>query len=345
MNQREDRLPVSVLTGFLGSGKTTLLNRLLGHPAMGETAVVVNEFGEIGIDHALVVSSSDQVVLLQSGCLCCTIRGDLIDTLRELMVKREQGKVPRFQRVVIETTGLADPAPILQALISDVNMLTYFRLGLVATVVDSYHGGRTLDEHVEAVRQAAIADRLVLSKVDIAANEAVSDLRVRLRRLNPLTPTIEAVMGEVEPGWLFGSGGFDIAEKSAEVRSWLGAENRVHDPGHHDHAHDGKHNPNRHDERIRAHCLSFTAPLDWKTAARWLDQLALDYGEQLLRVKGLLNVRGQDDPVVIQGVHHLYHPPSTLPAWPDADRRSRLVFIVRDLDRAQIEAGAPDVPQ
>lgn len=344
MNQREDRLPVSVLTGFLGSGKTTLLNRLLVDPAMGETAVVVNEFGEIGIDHALVVSSSDQVVLLRSGCLCCTIRGDLIDTLHELMVKREQGLVPRFQRVVIETTGLADPAPILQALISDDIMLNHFRLGLVATVVDGYHGARTLDEHVEAVKQAAIADRLVLSKVDIAATEAVYDLRDRLRRLNPLAPMIEAVMGGVEPGWLFGSGGFDIAEKSAEVRSWLGAEDTVHEPGHHSHAHGGKHDPNRHDERIRAYCLSFTTPLDWKFAAAWLDGLALEYGEHLLRVKGLLNVCGQDEPVVIQGVHHLFHPPSTLPAWPDADRRSRLVFIVRDLDRAQIEAGAPAAP-
>lgn len=344
MNQREDRLPVSVLTGFLGSGKTTLLNRLLGHPAMGETAVVINEFGEIGIDHALVVSSSDQVVLLASGCLCCTIRGDLIDTLRDLMVKREHGQVPRFQRVVIETTGLADPAPILQALIANAEMLTYFRLGLVAAVVDGYHGARTLDDHVEAVKQAAIADRLVLSKVDIAATEAVSDLRARLRRLNPLAPMTEAVMGEVEPGWLFGSGGFDVAEKSAEVRSWLAAEDRADDPGHHGHAHGENHDPNRHDERIRAYCLSFAAPLEWKTAAAWLDGLALDYGEHLLRVKGLLNVRGQDVPVVIQGVHHLFHPPATLAAWPDDDQRSRLVFIVRDLERAQIEAGAPAAP-
>jgi len=191
--------------------------------------------------------------------------------------------------------------------------------------------------------QMKVADRLVLSKGDIASPEAVSALRSRLRRLNPLAPMIEAVMGGVEPGWIFGSGDFDIAEKSAEVRSWLEAEACVtdHERGDHGHAHGEDPDPNRHDSRIRAYCLTFQEPLDWDIAAEWLDRLAIDHGENLLRVKGLLNVHGQDEPVVIQGVHHLFHPPSTLPAWPDADRRSRLVFIVRDLARQHIEAGAP----
>ena len=334
---QDDRIQVSLVTGFLGSGKTTLLNRLLRHPAMGRSAVVVNEFGAVSIDNALVVGSSGEVLLLGSGCLCCSVRGDLTVTLVELMTERAQGSVPPFQRIVIETTGLADPAPIVQSLMSDEAMLNHFRLGQVVTVVDAFHGSRTLDEHMEAVKQAAIADRLVLSKTDIAPAEATQRLRLRLGRLNPLAPMFEAVQGEVEPGKLFGAAEFDIAEKSAEVRAWLEAEARhARD---HDHAHDS--DPNRHDERIRAHCLAFDAPLEWQAVAGWLDRLAFERGEQLLRVKGLLNVTGQEEPVVIQGVHSLFHPPSTLPSWPDADRRSRLVFIVRDLERAELEAGAP----
>ncbi len=328
----EERLPVSVITGFLGSGKTTLLNRLLAHAGMGETAVIVNEFGEIGIDNALVVGSSDQVILMESGCLCCTIRGDLIETLGELMAKRGRGGVSAFRRVVIETTGLADPAPILQALMSDEMMLNHFRLGQVVTVVDAYHGAKTLDAQVEAVKQAAVADRLVVSKGDLVSRGDLEQLIGRLRRLNPLAALIEAVQGDVDPARLFGSASFDVSEKSAEVRSWLAFEQH-REP----HAHD----PNRHDASIRAHAFTFERPLEWEALAGWLDRLALEHGEGLLRVKGLVNVQGQDEPVVIQGVHHLFHPPSTLPAWPDADRRSRLVFIVRDLERAELAAGAP----
>ncbi len=248
------------------------------------------------------------------------------------MRKREQGEVPAFKRVVIETTGLADPAPILQALMSDLMMLNHFRLGQVVTLVDGYHGSRTLDAQVEAVKQAAVADRLVLSKGDLAKAGELERLAKRLRWLNPIAPIIEALHGEVDPERLFGPAGFDAAEKTAEVRSWLEAE-APHVP----HAHD----VNRHDQAIRAYAFSFERPLQWEALAGWLDRLALEHGEDLLRIKGLVNVLGQEEPVVIQGVHHLFHPPSTLPSWPGEDRRSRLVFIVRNLERFELEAGAP----
>jgi G3E family GTPase len=321
----DDRLPVSVLTGFLGSGKTTLLNRLLRHPDMGETAVVVNEFGAIGIDNALLVGSSDQVLLLESGCICCAVRGDLLHTLAELMAKRQAGAVPPFQRVVIETTGLADPAPILQSLMTDMMMLQHFRAAPVVTVVDAYHGERALDEHAEAEKQVALADRLVLTKSDIAAPDVVENLRARLAVLNPAATLIDALKDELTPETLFGATDFSVTGKMAELKAWIGA-----------HA-----EPHGHDRDIVAHCLVFDAPLDWAIAAKWLDELALEHGQHLLRVKGLLNVREQEEPVVIQGVHHLFHPPSTLPAWPDSDRRSRLVFIVRNLERSVLLAAAP----
>ncbi len=363
------RIPVSVITGFLGAGKSTLLNRLLRHPDMGETAVIVNEFGEIGLDHALIASSKEDTILLSSGCLCCTVRGDLVNTFRDLTAKRDAGEIKPFKRVVIETTGLADPAPVLHTLMSDPVVAERCRLESVVTLVDAVNGDGTLNHHTEAVKQAAVADRLVLTKVDLAEQKAVQQLRHRLQHLNPGAPVFTAIGGDIAPNQLFNAGLYDPKTKTFDVQNWLRAEaygdnhhhhdhdhahdhdhhhDHDHDHGHshhdhaeHGHAHfqtaDGKLDVNRHDASIQSFCLTFDNPFEWNTLATWLDLLAAYRGDNLLRVKGLVNVTGVDRPVVIHGVQHLFHPPATIPAWPDDNRQSRIVFITRDLGREVIE--------
>jgi G3E family GTPase len=364
--QIDRRIPVSVITGFLGAGKSTLLNRLLRHPDMGDTAVIVNEFGEIGLDHALIASSKEDTILLSSGCLCCTVRGDLVNTFRDLTARRDAGEIKPFKRVVIETTGLADPAPVLHTLMSDPVVAERCRLESVVTLVDAVNGSSTLDHHTEAVKQAAVADRLVLTKTDLAEQKAVQHLRHRLQHLNPGAPVFTAIGGDIAPNQLFNAGLYDPKTKSFNVQNWLRAEayGEDHDHGHdhrhdhHDHGHDehahgehahdrhehehfhtaeGKVDVNRHDASIQSFCLTFEDPFEWNTLATWLDLLAAYRGDNLLRVKGLVNVAGVDRPVVIHGVQHLFHPPATIPAWPDDNRQSRIVFITRDLNREVIE--------
>lgn len=353
-------IPISVLTGFLGSGKTTLLAKLLRHPGMAKTAVIINEFGEIGLDDLLVQGellnhvdpgAATQFVKMNSGCLCCTVRGDLEVALRDLYLKRVRGQVPDFKRVVVETTGLADPAPILHTLMDDPILAAYYRLDGVVTTVDAVNAMREFDDQFESVKQAAVADRLVLTKTDIADPHAVLHLRERLAAINPGAPVIVAVQGEVDPKDLFEAGLYDPATKTADVRRWLNEEAYAarqaahsHDHHHHDHGHDHghdhhdhAHDVNRHDDRIRAHCLVVDEPLEWDVVASWLGSLAQSRGPDLLRMKGIVNVAGEDQPVVVHGVQHLFHPPARLPQWPDADRRTRLVFITRDIARADIE--------
>ncbi|HYD06664.1 MAG TPA: GTP-binding protein [Reyranella sp.] len=337
------RMPVALITGFLGSGKTTLLNRVLGDPRMARSLVLVNEFGEVGLDHLFMESIDGDMVLLQSGCVCCTIQGDLDKTLRDIARRRSRAETPPFDRVLLETTGLADPAPILQLLLNSPMISHDYRLDGVVTTVDAVNGARQLDVHVEAVKQAAVADRLLISKTDIAELAASAGLRARLGELNPGAQLYEIVQGDIDPGLLFDAGPFDPAGKGDRVVQWLNAEAHDHRHGHeHEHEHH-HHDRSRHDAHIGSFCLTFDEPLDWDRFNRWLMAVRASWGDRLLRVKGVLNVVGETRPLVIHGVHRTFHPPTLLARWPDSDRRSRLVFITRDLDRATLEASWHEV--
>jgi len=349
-----DLLPLSILTGFLGSGKTTLLNRLLPQPALARTAVIINEFGEVALDHLLIARSEEDVLTLDSGCLCCTVRWDLVSTLDELWDKRERGEVTRFERVVIETTGLADPAPILHTLISDPKLARRFRLDGVIVTVDAVNGLSTLESHPEAVKQVAVADRLVLTKADLApaAKGGIpADLEARLRALNPAAPILPVDEAAADGGRLFDCGLWSASTKTADVRRWLqeeayreedGHHHAHHDHDHHDHDHDhgehAGHDADRHGERIRTYSIVRDQPISGAAFSLFLELLIANRGADLLRVKGILNLAERPGtPAVIHGVQHLFHPVVWLDDWPDADQRSRIVFITRDVPKSWVE--------
>ncbi|MDP6516197.1 MAG: GTP-binding protein [Alphaproteobacteria bacterium] len=325
----ESAIPVNIITGFLGSGKTTLLQRLLRSPQLANTAVLINEFGEVGLDHMLLEAVDTETVVLQSGCICCTIRGDLKDSISALYGKRERGEIPPFERLAIETTGLADPAPILFTVMADPVLRHHFRLGNVVTTVDAVNAARHMADNPESVKQVAIADRLVLTKTDLDEAGDEAEIHAALRALNPTAPIFEAASDEIEPDALIANDIHDPAGKTAEVRHWLAREADLSET---DHGHD----VNRHDGDIHAFCLIFEKPLDWTAFGIWLTMLLHAHGEAVLRVKGLLNVVDLPAPVAIHGVQHLVHPPVHLERWPDRDRRSRIVFIVRGLERGPI---------
>jgi G3E family GTPase len=318
--------PVTLITGFLGAGKTTLLSRLLRDPWLGETAVLINEFGAVGLDHHLLERLDETTVLLKSGCLCCTIRGDLSQAIRDLQARRDRGAVPHFRRLMIESTGLADPFPILSTLHGDPVLRHHFRPGTVITVVDAVLGRDQLARQPESVKQVAVADRLVVTKTDLAPD--TDALVAALRRINPSAPLLRPAEDAVSAETLLTPDYFDLPARSDAARHWFDTESTAH---HH------HHDPNRHGAAIRAFALSIDQPLDWTRFGIWLSMLLHRHGADILRVKGILNVTGSPTPVALHAVQHLVHPPLHLGAWPDDSRESRLVFILNNLDPTQVE--------
>lgn len=349
-------IPVSIITGFLGAGKSTLLNRLLKDRQLSDCAVIINEFGDVGIDHMLVETSGDQMVELSDGCLCCTVRGELVDTLASFIDMMQTGKMKPISRVVIETTGLADPVPVLQSVIGNPVLAQNFHLDGVVTVIDALNGMPSLDNHEEARRQAAVADRLVISKTTMAEASDVNALAARLMTINPNARIVDADGEEAGKAALLQAGYFDVTAKSPDVARWLAQEDKAsehhhgHEHGdhahhehdhHHGHDHHGHHahgqhahdDVNRHDASIRSFSIVHDQPIDRNAVAMFVDLLRSAHGEKLLRMKAIVML--SDDPsrpLVLHAAQSTLHPPARLEAWPGEDRRTRLVLITKDLE-------------
>jgi G3E family GTPase len=329
----QTKLPAAVLTGFLGSGKTSVLNRLVRDAGMANALVIINEFGDIGLDHELIEPLAGDIVLLQSGCLCCTLRSDLTETLFSAFHKAERGEIVRFDRVVIETTGLAEPEPIMQALIAEPSVAGRFELRTVLATVDALHGENSLERHLEAVKQVAVADRILITKVDLAASASVEAIKARLRALNPTAPISEITLDSgLDPSLLWGGGDLDFGsslEKMGKefVRKGCARGDDTH----------------RHEHGIRSISVAYDNPIPAETLDRWLVSLLDLRGSGLLRFKAIVNVVELSGPLVLHGVQHVLHPPLALRAWPSQDRRTRMVLITCDLDEQVLRSALAEL--
>lgn len=319
------RIPAYVLTGFLGSGKTTILKHLVAREEMRDTALLINEFGEIALDHHLVSDVREDMVVLSSGCVCCSVRNDLVRAMCDIWVKAARREIPRFRRVIIETTGLADPTPVLTTLAKNGLIMHAYRLSAIVATVDGQNGDRNFDHHPETIKQAAMADRIVLTKADLVSALERTRLEARIREIQPLAPIVESTKGRIDPRDLFGDGAGDHLRFS---RLPSIDDDRGYAREHHDHA---------HGDSVQTFSVALEGAVPFNRFALWLSMLTQFHGDHLLRVKGLLRVDDDEKPVVVQSVQHVVYPTESLPRWPDEDRRSRLVFIARGLEGSMIE--------
>ncbi len=352
-----DKIWVTLITGFLGSGKTTLLNTLLEHPDMSQAAIIVNEFGEIGLDYDLVERSDENVIQLANGCLCCSVKSDLIDTFRDLYIQRNAGTIPFFDRVIIETTGIADPAPVLQIILTNPMIFNHFALDGVVTTVDTINGVSSLDRFPECVKQAAIADRLIITKIDMVENDKqIKILEKRLRVLNPAAPIIATTTQDANPSDLFGTGIFDPTTKALDFENWLQADayenQEVSEPAgtalaipdkealayYEKYGHSPAEVDHHHDPSINSFVIVKENPISLNTLSMFLEGLTKEAGPDLLRVKGIIHVHERpDQPAVIQGAQQIFHSIDWMDKWPSDDKRTRIVFITRNIDQEYIE--------
>ena len=341
MTQQAELLPVTLLTGFLGSGKTTLLNQLIRH--LPRTAVVMNEFGDVSLDHDLLEKMEGPMAVLSSGCVCCTVSGSLSPTLKNLYMARERGDIPKFERVVIETTGIADPAPILDTLLNDPWVRARFRMDGVVTTVDAVLGDAQLDSYFEVTKQAAVADRIILTKTDLASPAALATLQSRLSELNPAVEQLTAIKGEMDFSRILDLGLFNARDKTPDVHKWLNEQR--YKPVSTTLIGKSKTADDRHDQRIRSFSVIIDEPIPLTGLVSALEMLVSFRSEHLLRFKAIVNIAGKDKPTVLHGVQHVLYPEAELEKWPTEDRRSRFVFIVRDLEPEFISRVLSDFAQ